>query len=226
MSLKKTILLAAVSTVSAAAGIAVPLVMNGSTKVVKADVNHESGASEDSQAEATSEKKTSSGAHAEARPSKSDHGSAKSDGHEKSGGNHGETALPTGPQFVSFGRIVVNLNEPALTKYLSLDITLQVDAKDLELVRQIVVLPPTEAVGETKEKGKDQSHAKSSVASRLPILRTWLTSHLADKSIEDVRGKVGVNRLRREIQDQFNVLMFDDGRERVRDVLFEEFHVE
>lgn len=226
MSLKKTILLVAVGAVSAAAGIAVPLVLSGSTKIAKADVNQESGSSMDNPAEATSEKKASSGDHAEAKPSKSDHDSAKSDGHEKSGGDHGETALPTGPQFISFGRIVVNLNEPALTKYLSLDITLQVDAKDLELVRQIVLPVSTETAGEAKEKGKDQSHAKSSVASRLPILRTWLTSHLADKSMEDVRGKVGVNRLRREIQDQFNVLMFDDGRERVRDVLFEEFHVE
>ena len=66
----------------------------------------------------------------------------------------------------------------------------------------------------------------SGVESRIPILRTWLTSHLADKSMEDVRGKAGINRLRREIQDQFNALLFDDGHERVRDVLFEEFHVE
>jgi flagellar FliL protein len=67
---------------------------------------------------------------------------------------------------------------------------------------------------------------KSALESRKPILQTWLTSHLADKTLEEVRGKVGVNRLRREIQDNFNALLFTDGRERIQDILFEEFHVQ
>jgi flagellar basal body-associated protein FliL len=73
---------------------------------------------------------------------------------------------------------------------------------------------------------KDEVAVEAAIKKHAPKLRTWLTSHLADKTMEDVRGKVGINRLRREIQDQFNQLMFDDGRERVGDVLFEEFHVE
>lgn len=225
MSLKKTILLAVVGTASAAVGVAVPLVMSGGTKIAKADADSPTEKQADDHSAAKPGEHTTTKGKAEAAPSKSEHGAAKTDSHGKRDG-HGDAVLPTGPQFVSFGRIVVNLNEPSLTKYLSLDITLQVDAKDQELVRRMVLPPANEAPSEGKEKDKGPANPKFSVESRLPILRTWLTSHLADKSIEDVRGKVGVNRLRREIQDQFNVLMFDDGRERVRDVLFEEFHIE
>ena len=205
MSLKKTILLVGVGVVSAAVGIAVPLVMSGATKVAKADATSEAAPHGVEDANHKTDSHGKEDTHAKPAPKKDDgHGKAdahgKADGHGKAGGEHGEV-VKTGPQFIPFGRIVVNLNEPALTKYLSLDITLLADAKD-------------------------ESAVSEAVLGRVPVLRTWLTSHLADKSMEDIRGKVGINRLRREIQDQFNALLFDDGHERVRDVLFEEFHVE
>ncbi len=192
MSLKKILLIVGVGAISAAVGVAIPLVMSGGTKVVHADtaaVEHDDGHHGGKPA-------AKADAHA-----KDDHGAAKADDHGKAGGEHGAAPVKTGPQYIEFGRIVVNLNEPSLTKYLSIDITLMADAKD-------------------------EASVKSAIESRSPLLRTWLTSHLADKSMEDIRGKVGINRLRREIQDHFNTLMFDDGRERVGDVLFEEFHVE
>ena len=202
MNLKKTILLVGVGAISAAVGIAVPLVMSGATKVAKADAASDEGAHADehSNAHAKEDPHAKPAAKKDDGHGKKDDGHGSADSHGK-GGDHAGAPVKTGPQFVPFGRIVVNLNEPALTKYLSLDITLLADVKDEDAV-------------------------VSGVESRLPILRTWLTSHLADKSMEDVRGKAGINRLRREIQDQFNALLFDDGRERVRDVLFEEFHVE
>lgn len=202
MNLKKTILLVGVGAISAAVGIAVPLVMSGATKVAKADAASDEGTHADghSNAHAKEDPHAKPAAKKDDGHGKKDDGHGSADSHGK-GGDHAGAPVKTGPQFVPFGRIVVNLNEPALTKYLSLDITLLADAKDEDAV-------------------------VSGVESRLPILRTWLTSHLADKSMEDVRGKAGINRLRREIQDQFNALLFDDGRERVRDVLFEEFHVE
>lgn len=227
MSLSKIILLAGVGAVSAAAGVAIPLVMSGGTKVAKADAAP--SATEPADAHPTEKASPKADSHGKAdshakATAKKEHGAGKADAHGKEGGGHAGEAVASGPQFVPFGRIVVNLNEPALTKYLSLDITLLVDGKDEETVRQVVLPPPTEPVAENKD--KNTASVKFSTDSRLPILRTWLTSHLADKTMEDVRGKVGINRLRREIQDQFNALMFDDGRERVRDVLFEEFHVE
>jgi flagellar basal body-associated protein FliL len=205
MSLSKTLVLFGVASVSAAAGVAVPLVLNGGIKGTQAVADPASEPAEEKsekKADDHSSHKSTSQGHAEpaAKSDKGDHGAHKSGAKGKDGSGSGESAAG-GPQFVPFGRIVVNLNEPSLTKYLSLDITLLADPKD-------------------------SGSLKDAVEGRLPILRTWLTSHLADKSMEDVRGKVGINRLRREIQDQFNALLFDDGRERVRDVLFEEFHVE
>jgi flagellar basal body-associated protein FliL len=204
MSMSKILLLVGVGAVSAAAGVAIPLVMSGGTKVAKADAASEATEPADAHASEKALPKADSHGKADSHTkttAKKEHGADKADAHGKEGGGHAGEAAASGPQFVPFGRIVVNLNEPALTKYLSLDITLLTD-------------------------GKDKASVSSAVEDRLPILRTWLTSYLADKSMEDVRGKVGINRLRREIQDQFNALMFDDGRERVRDVLFEEFHVE
>ncbi len=206
MNLKKTLLIVGVGAISAAVGVAIPLVMSGGTKVAHADT--EGSEHDDGHGDKTAAKDDGHGnadPHATA-PAKDDHGAAKADDHGKGGGDHGKAgdhgAPPkTGPQYLPFGRIVVNLNEPSLTKYLSIDLTLMADAKD-------------------------ESAVKSAMEGRMPVLRTWLTSHLADKTMEDVRGKVGINRLRREIQDQFNSLMFDDGRERVGDVLFEEWHVE
>jgi flagellar basal body-associated protein FliL len=194
MNVTKILLLVGVGTASAVAGVAIPFTLSGGTKVTPADVAHEkTDAAHDT-------KKADS--HAKKTPAKAD-SHAKPDAHGKdAGAAKGDApAVHAGPSFVPFGRIVVNLNEPTLTKYLTLEITLQVD-------------------------GKDTAAVTSAVEERMPVLRTWLTAHLADKSMDDVRGKVGVNRMRREIQDQFNALLFEDGRERVTDVLFEEFHVE
>jgi flagellar FliL protein len=110
---------------------------------------------------------------------------------------------PSGQQavFVPFGDVVVNLAEERLTRQLQIRITLLLaqDA-DAELVEQ-------------------------ALASERAVLMNWLIGYLSDKSLEEVRGAAGVNRARRDIQDRFNSLLFADGSEKVRDVLFEEFTV-
>lgn len=205
MSLSKTLLLVGVGIASAGVGVAIPFAMGSRSKVAEAATNSEDAADTEVKSKKGAEKSDShdkADSHAKSSSKKDDgHGKAEAPGKSSGHGSSTDAATSNGPQFVQFGRIVVNLNEPALTKYLSLDITLLTD-------------------------GKDAATVTTAVESRLPILRTWLTSHLADKSMEDVRGKVGINRLRHEIQDQFNALLFDDGHERVKDVLFEEFHVE
>ena len=58
------------------------------------------------------------------------------------------------------------------------------------------------------------------------ILKNWLIGHLSDKDTAEIRGAAGLNMLRREIQDQFNIVLCPDGHDRVRDVLFEEFNIQ
>ncbi len=199
MNLKKMALLGGVGLASAAAGVAIPQILSGGA----AKESAESVTGHAATPEAGSHDKPAT-AKKDAKPAakKDDH--AKKDAHGKDG--HGATdaksdegAVHDGPCFVPFGLIVANVNEPLLAKYLTLEVTVQTAPEDEEEV-------------------------KAAIASRKPILMTWLAAHIADKTPEDIRGKVGVNRLRREIQDNFNSLLFTDGRERLQDILFEEFH--
>lgn len=103
--------------------------------------------------------------------------------------------------FVTFGEVVVNLAEERLTRYLRVKIILVVD-------------------------GSQEKSVSALVQRNRAILKSWLISHLSDKNLSEVSGANGVNRLRREIQDQFNNLLFPDGSEKIRDILFEEFVVQ
>jgi flagellar basal body-associated protein FliL len=105
------------------------------------------------------------------------------------------------PDFVSFGDIVVNLDEGRLNRYLRVKLTLQVPSSD------------TDEVEAALEKHRS-------------ILKNWLLSYLGDKSMDDIRGAAGQNRLRREIQDYFNTVLSVGDDERVQDVLFEEFNIQ
>lgn len=100
-----------------------------------------------------------------------------------------------------FGEITVNLDEGRMNRYLRLKLAVLVP-KEEELI-------VTEAI-----------EAKNAV------LKNWLLSHLADKTMDEIRGKAGLNMLRREIRRQFNDTLFTDRRDRVYDVLFEEFNVQ
>jgi flagellar basal body-associated protein FliL len=107
------------------------------------------------------------------------------------------------PSFVPFGEVVVNVNEGRMNRYLRLRITLQTSGG-----------PEKEAALTTQ------------VEKKKAIMTSWLLGHLADMSMEDIRGAAGQNRLRREIHDQFNWILFPNGEQAIDDVLFEEFNVQ
>jgi len=109
--------------------------------------------------------------------------------------------------FVPFGTpgedqsVVVNLNDGRMTRYLRIAVTLQVPkSKELEI---------TELLENKKV-----------------LLRNWLLSLISDKDLEEIRGAAGQNRMRREIRDHFNDVLFPDGLDQIYDVLFEEFNVQ
>ncbi|MGI9519875.1 MAG: flagellar basal body-associated FliL family protein [Pirellulaceae bacterium] len=105
------------------------------------------------------------------------------------------------PALVEFGEVVVNLNESRLNRYLRLNISL--------LVNQ-----------------SEQLAVQKSVEENQPILKSWLLSYLADKRMDDIRGATGQNRLRREIQSQFNSVMFPGDEPRINNVLFQDFNIQ
>jgi flagellar basal body-associated protein FliL len=119
----------------------------------------------------------------------------------------GEPAPPEEPKpvvFVApFGSVVVNLNESRMNRYLRLQVALRAEGDE-----------------------GFQAHFNETLEPQKPLLTSWLIGHLADLSMEDIRGAAGQNKLRREIQDHFNTILFPDGHDHIIDVLFEEFNVQ
>jgi flagellar protein FliL len=103
--------------------------------------------------------------------------------------------------YVPFGDVVVNLNEEKLHRFLRIKLLLVVDeGYEKTLIEEVQKIKPE--------------------------LKNWLIAYLSDKSLNDVTGAAGVNRLRREIWSKFNGEMFPDGSEHIQDVIFEEFNIQ
>src|SRR5436309_2341795 len=84
---------------------------------------------------------------------------------------------------VPFGELVVNLAEERMTRYLRLKLALKVDAEDEKAVTALV--------------------AKHKVT-----MKSRIISHLAGKSLKDVSGTVGVNKIQREILEKFEDILY------------------
>lgn len=102
---------------------------------------------------------------------------------------------------IDFGEVIVNLDEGRLNRYLDVAIELEVNEKNLEEI-------------------------SAKVTAKKPLLTNWLLSYLSDQDMEDVRGAIGQSRLRREIRDQFNTVLFPDGYDRVENVYFMKFAIQ
>lgn len=105
--------------------------------------------------------------------------------------------------FIPFGGQVVNINDQKLTRYLRVNLTIQMAAED-----------------------NDEAALTELVEKRKPILTDWLLRYLSDMQMEDIRGGVGQNRLKREIQNYFNTVLFPDGMKQIDNLLFEEFSIQ
>jgi flagellar basal body-associated protein FliL len=103
--------------------------------------------------------------------------------------------------YIEFDEIVCNLNEARFNRYLKLNFSLQ--------------------VAETQK-----VKIEALINEKKAVLKNWMIGHLADKSLEDIQGKFGHNRLRREIHDYFNLVLFDDGIERIQDILFKDLNIQ
>ncbi len=105
------------------------------------------------------------------------------------------------PSLIPFEEVIVNLNESRLNRYLRMKITLMTDPID-------------------------EKRTKEELDKKEQVLKSWLLSYLADKALDDIRGASGQNRMRREIQNHFNAVLFKDGVQRIRNILYEEFNIQ
>jgi flagellar protein FliL len=111
---------------------------------------------------------------------------------------------------VPFGDVTVNLSEERGTRYLRLKIVLKLEGPH------------------------EEEEGVKLLAEFKPAMKTWLIAHLSGKAHKDVVGSVGVKRLRREIQEEFERILEDEehghGDKKLhlvlKDVLFEDYIVQ
>lgn len=120
----------------------------------------------------------------------------KSKGEEKEKA-HG----PANTVIVPFSDLVVNLAEERMNRYLRLKISVLVDHDDEKEMTELL----------TKKK---------------VVLKSAIISHLAGKTLKDVSGSVGVNRLQREILEKLEDVLYPEGHSHLRGVVFEEYVVQ
>lgn len=98
--------------------------------------------------------------------------------------------------------IVANLDEPGVTRYVRVSVI-------LELSSQL-----------------DSINGEVFLDEKKILLQDWMTTYLAGLSLEDVRGSRSLNRIKREVLDQFNQLLFGQDKAYIEKVLFKEFAVQ
>jgi flagellar basal body-associated protein FliL len=98
--------------------------------------------------------------------------------------------------------VVANLNEPGVTRYVRLALTLEISNKF------------------------DQKEGTPFLEQKNPRLKHLLTLYLANQTIENIRGEKNLRRIQAEILDSFNQHLFPDSRPQLTRVLFKEFAIQ
>jgi flagellar basal body-associated protein FliL len=98
--------------------------------------------------------------------------------------------------------VIANLDEPGVTRYARVTITLQLNPQ------------------------MDQEKGTAFLEGKKLILRDWLTTYIAGLSLERVRGTRNLSRIKKEVRDSFNELLFSEGKPFINDILFKEFAIQ
>ena len=98
--------------------------------------------------------------------------------------------------------VIANLDEPGITRYLRATITLELNSEM------------------NQEKGTVFFNEKTL------IMRDWLTTYIAGLSLERIRGTRNLSRIKKEIRDHFNELLFPETKPFIRGIFLKEFAVQ
>ena len=102
--------------------------------------------------------------------------------------------------YIDLPEIVAVLGKARFSRYLRVNLSLQVNQKDRLQVEKLVV-------------------------AREAILKDRVLAHVAELTEEELGGRHGNNQIRRRLHHIFNELLFDDGIERIQDILFRDFQI-
>ncbi|HIJ67086.1 MAG TPA: flagellar basal body-associated FliL family protein [Planctomycetes bacterium] len=98
--------------------------------------------------------------------------------------------------------VIANLDEPGVTRYARVTITLQLSPQ------------------------MDQEKGSLFLEEKKAILRDWLTTYIAGLNLERVRGTSNLGRIKKELRDSFNELLFPQSKPFINNILFKEFAVQ
>jgi len=122
-----------------------------------------------------------------------------------------ESALPQEPDlkagtgqswYYDLDPVVVNLNDPGVTRYVRISLTLEVSS----------------AMGE--------GEGRPFLDQKKPLMKHWLTLFLSNQTIEDARGEKNLMRMQTQISDTLNNGLFPGSKPRIKSVLFKEFAIQ
>lgn len=98
--------------------------------------------------------------------------------------------------------VLANLDEPGVSRFVRVLVTLEMSAE------------------------LDQEKGRAFLTEKQVILKDWMTTYFAGLSLEDVRGSRNLGRIKEEVQNHFNEILFPNNRPFVLRVLFKEFAVQ
>lgn len=98
--------------------------------------------------------------------------------------------------------MVVNLNEPNVSRYVRITLTLELG------------------------NGMAQEDGAPFLDQRKPLLKNWLTLFMANRTIEDIRGETNLRRVQTQIADMFNQGLFPNQKPCLKRVLFKELSIQ
>lgn len=104
--------------------------------------------------------------------------------------------------YYDFEPVIANLNEPRVSRFVSISITLQI----------------SKAINEKK--------CTALIEEKKPILTNWLTVYLMSLSVEEIRGDENVKKVQVHILDAFNDKLFPESQLRIESVLFRNIAVQ
>lgn len=100
--------------------------------------------------------------------------------------------------YCDFEPVVANLNEPGVTRYIRVALTLQISSE------------------------LDSKKGIALIDEKKPLLKNWLTIYLASQTLEDIRGDRNLRRIQSDLLDAFNEKLFPDTKPLIKNVLFKE----
>jgi len=106
------------------------------------------------------------------------------------------------PWTEEFEPVLANLDEPGVTRYVRVTITLEMSPE------------------------LDEVKGREFLGTKKMLVRDWLTTYLAGLGLEDVRGSRNLNSIKKDVLEQCNQLLFPKGQPFVERVFFKEFAVQ